>query len=99
MYVLLYCGVCIGVRLLPPGETPIAVRNRNNNNMIDVNVFFTACCRSVWCIHYITREVSLRVSASSCEVSQELVNCNANVHFMKCHNVHSKFSKKFHTAK
>jgi hypothetical protein len=32
MYVLLYCGVCIGVRLLPPGENPIAVRNNNNNN-------------------------------------------------------------------
>jgi hypothetical protein len=29
MYVLLYCGVCIGVRLLPPGENPIAVRNNN----------------------------------------------------------------------
>jgi hypothetical protein len=32
MYVLLYCGVCTGVRLLPPGEHPIAVRNNNNNN-------------------------------------------------------------------
>jgi hypothetical protein len=32
MYVLLYCGVCIGVRLLPPGENPIVVRNNNNNN-------------------------------------------------------------------
>jgi hypothetical protein len=32
MYVLLYCGVCTGVRLLPPGENPIAVRNNNNNN-------------------------------------------------------------------
>jgi hypothetical protein len=30
--VLLYCGVCTGVRLLPPGENPIAVRNNNNNN-------------------------------------------------------------------
>jgi hypothetical protein len=30
MYVLLYCGVCTGVRLLPPGENPIAVRNNNN---------------------------------------------------------------------
>jgi hypothetical protein len=29
MYVLLYCGVCTGVRLLPPGENPIAVRNNN----------------------------------------------------------------------
>jgi hypothetical protein len=25
MYVLLYCGVCTGARLLPPGENPIAV--------------------------------------------------------------------------
>jgi hypothetical protein len=25
MYVLLYCGVCTGVRLLPPDENPIAV--------------------------------------------------------------------------
>jgi hypothetical protein len=32
MHVLLYCGVCIGVRLLPPGENPIALRNNNNNN-------------------------------------------------------------------
>jgi hypothetical protein len=32
MYVLLYCGVCTGVRLLPPGENPVAVRNNNNNN-------------------------------------------------------------------
>jgi hypothetical protein len=32
MYVLLYCGVCTGVRLLPPGENPIAVINNNNNN-------------------------------------------------------------------
>jgi hypothetical protein len=32
MYVLLYCGVCTSVRLLPPGENPIAVRNNNNNN-------------------------------------------------------------------
>jgi hypothetical protein len=32
MYVLLYCGVCTGVRLLPPGENPIAIRNNNNNN-------------------------------------------------------------------
>jgi hypothetical protein len=32
MYVLLHCGVCTGVRLLPPGENPIAVRNNNNNN-------------------------------------------------------------------
>jgi hypothetical protein len=32
MYVLLYCGVCTGVRLLPPGENPTAVRNNNNNN-------------------------------------------------------------------
>jgi hypothetical protein len=32
MYVLLYCGVCTGVRLLPQGENPIAVRNNNNNN-------------------------------------------------------------------
>jgi hypothetical protein len=32
MYVLLYCGVSTGVRLLPPGENPIAVRNNNNNN-------------------------------------------------------------------
>jgi hypothetical protein len=32
MYVLLYCGVCTGVRLLPAGENPIAVRNNNNNN-------------------------------------------------------------------
>jgi hypothetical protein len=32
MYVLLYCGVCTGVRQLPPGENPIAVRNNNNNN-------------------------------------------------------------------
>jgi hypothetical protein len=32
MYVLLYCGVCTGVRLLPPAENPIAVRNNNNNN-------------------------------------------------------------------
>jgi hypothetical protein len=31
MYVLLYCGICTGVRLLPPGENPIAVRNNNNN--------------------------------------------------------------------
>jgi hypothetical protein len=30
--VLLYCGVCTGVRLLPPGENPIAVRNNNNNS-------------------------------------------------------------------
>jgi hypothetical protein len=30
--VLLYCGVCTGVRLLPPDENPIAVRNNNNNN-------------------------------------------------------------------
>jgi hypothetical protein len=34
MCVLLYCGVCTGVRLLPPGENPIAVRNNNNNNII-----------------------------------------------------------------
>jgi hypothetical protein len=34
MYVLWYCGVCTGVRLLPPGENPIAVRNNNNNNNI-----------------------------------------------------------------
>jgi hypothetical protein len=26
MYVLLYCGVCTDIRLLPPGENPIAVR-------------------------------------------------------------------------
>jgi hypothetical protein len=32
MYVFLYCGVCTGVRLLPPGENPIAVRRNNNNN-------------------------------------------------------------------
>jgi hypothetical protein len=32
MYVLLYCGVCTLVRLLPPGENPTAVRNNNNNN-------------------------------------------------------------------
>jgi hypothetical protein len=32
MYVLLYCGVCTGVRLLPPGENPISVNNNNNNN-------------------------------------------------------------------
>jgi hypothetical protein len=32
MYVLLYCGVCPGVKLLPPDENPIAVRNNNNNN-------------------------------------------------------------------
>jgi hypothetical protein len=32
MYVLLYCGVCTGVRLLPPGENPIAVRNNNNDD-------------------------------------------------------------------
>jgi hypothetical protein len=32
MYVLLYWCVCTGVRLLPPGENPIAVRNNNNNN-------------------------------------------------------------------
>jgi hypothetical protein len=32
MYVLLYCGVCTGARLLPPGENPIAVINNNNNN-------------------------------------------------------------------
>jgi hypothetical protein len=32
MYVLSYCGVCTGVRLLPAGENPIAVRNNNNNN-------------------------------------------------------------------
>jgi hypothetical protein len=32
MYVLLYCGVCTGVKLLPPGENTIAVRNNNNNN-------------------------------------------------------------------
>jgi hypothetical protein len=32
MYVLLYCGVCTGVRLLPPGENPTAVSNNNNNN-------------------------------------------------------------------
>jgi hypothetical protein len=30
MYVLLYCGVCTGVRLLPPGKNPTAVRNNNN---------------------------------------------------------------------
>jgi hypothetical protein len=30
--VLLYCGVCTGLRRLPPGENPIAVRNNNNNN-------------------------------------------------------------------
>jgi hypothetical protein len=27
-----YCSVCTGVRLLPAGENPIAVRNNNNNN-------------------------------------------------------------------
>jgi hypothetical protein len=32
MYVLLYCVVSTGVRLLPPGENPIAVRNNNNDN-------------------------------------------------------------------
>jgi hypothetical protein len=32
MSVLLYCGVCTSVRLLPPGEKPIAIRNNNNNN-------------------------------------------------------------------
>jgi hypothetical protein len=32
MRVLLYCGVCTGVRLLPPGENPIPVNNSNNNN-------------------------------------------------------------------
>jgi hypothetical protein len=32
MYVSLYCGVCTGVRLLPLGENPSAVRNNNNNN-------------------------------------------------------------------
>jgi hypothetical protein len=32
MYVLLYCGVCTDVRLLPPDENPTAVRNNNNNN-------------------------------------------------------------------
>jgi hypothetical protein len=36
MYVLLYCGVCTGVRLLAPVENPIAVRNNNNNN-ININ--------------------------------------------------------------
>jgi hypothetical protein len=34
MYVLLYCGVCTGVRLLPPGENPIAVRNNNNKKTV-----------------------------------------------------------------
>jgi hypothetical protein len=28
----LHCGVCTGVRLLSPGENPIAVGNNNNNN-------------------------------------------------------------------
>jgi hypothetical protein len=32
MYVLLCCGVCTSVRLLPGGENPSAVRNNNNNN-------------------------------------------------------------------
>jgi hypothetical protein len=32
MYVLLYCGVCTGVRLLPPCENPNTVNNNNNNN-------------------------------------------------------------------
>jgi hypothetical protein len=42
MYVLLYCGVCTGVRLLPPGENPTAVRNSNsnNNNNNNNNIFF-----------------------------------------------------------
>jgi hypothetical protein len=38
MYVLLYCGVCTGVRLLPPGKNPIAVRNNNNNNNNNNNI-------------------------------------------------------------
>jgi hypothetical protein len=32
MYVLLYCGVCTSVRLLPPGENPTAIIINNNNN-------------------------------------------------------------------
>jgi hypothetical protein len=32
MYVLLHCGVCTSVRLLPSGETPIAVNNNKNSN-------------------------------------------------------------------
>jgi hypothetical protein len=43
MYVLLYCGVCTGLRLLPPNENPVAVRssssNNNNNNNNNNNVF------------------------------------------------------------
>jgi hypothetical protein len=32
MYVLLYCGVCTGVRLLPLGENPIALRNYDDDD-------------------------------------------------------------------
>jgi hypothetical protein len=49
--VLLYCGVCTGVRLLPPGENPIAVRNDddddddddNNNNQLVFFITETEC--------------------------------------------------------
>jgi hypothetical protein len=40
MYVLLYCGVCTGVRLLPPGENPIAVRNNNIYNTLSSNILY-----------------------------------------------------------
>ena len=37
LVILLFCDifnfVCTGVRLLPPGEGPIAVNNNNNNNL------------------------------------------------------------------
>jgi hypothetical protein len=36
-----YCIVCVctGVRLLPPGENPTAVRNNNNNNNNNNNMW------------------------------------------------------------
>jgi hypothetical protein len=49
MYVLLLrCGVCTSVRLLPSGETPIAVINNNNNNsrifVLLLYLFVNNCC-------------------------------------------------------
>jgi hypothetical protein len=46
MYVLLYCGVCTGVRRLPPGENPIAVGNNNNNNNNNNNIIYLSESRT-----------------------------------------------------
>jgi hypothetical protein len=47
VHVLLYCGVSTGVRLLPPGENPIAVRNNNNNNNNNSQSLWTLSYRVV----------------------------------------------------